>query len=147
MQGGTALAIPEEPYDKRKERGFISSNLLCLQLQVNSLLAEAGGDRAVELLDGLAELSDAERQLALASFSRVVNRIRAGEQHLVSSDEIQLQKLEDDLYRDILLAMRDASSSTKKRPHLEVVRGAKKDPTATPEAAAAPGVVRSQRGI
>jgi len=114
--------------DNRKERGFISSNLLCLQLQVNSLLAEAGGERALELLDGLAELSDAERQLALASFSKVVNRIRAGEQHLVSPDEAKLQKLEDDLYRDILAAMRDASSSAKKRPHLEVVRGTKETP-------------------
>lgn len=134
--------------DNRKERGFISSNLLCLQLQVNSLLAEAGGERALELLDGLAELSEAERQLALASFSKVVNRIRAGEQHLISPEEVKMQKLEDDLYRDILTAMRDASSSAKKKPHLEVVRGSK-DATSssTPTGNGPVSLPRSQGGV
>lgn len=91
-----------------KHDGVISASLLSLQLQLKSLLDEAGGDDVLAVLDQLSLLSAGERALALAAFSQAVDRVSKGSTRLHSAEDEALKELEEGLYQDIVSAIEEA---------------------------------------
>lgn len=114
---------------KGKQSGIVSRNLLSLQLQLKTILEDAGGDQAVEFLDTVARLNRSEQLVALRLFSRVVERFLAGPVRLETAADQSLQEFEDTLYDDLLGVMREAGGMTGPR---EVIDGGKSPARATP---------------
>lgn len=91
-----------------KHDGVVSASLMSLQLQLKSLLQEAGGDGALAFLDKLCMLNPSEQKIALALFSRIIERIATGDNRLLSSEDAALKNFEEDLFNDIVNAMDQA---------------------------------------
>jgi len=89
--------------------GRFSTSLLSLQLQLQTLMEDVGGEHALKLLDTLTELSKSEQKVMLGVFTRVTQRFSRGTLRLESPDDRKLKDLEDSLFDDIMLAMRAAS--------------------------------------
>lgn len=106
-----------------KNRGSFSANLVSLELQVKTLLEGTGGSHAIALLDALSHLSGLEQEVALAAFTRVIERIASSGERIMSKDDHLLKEFEENLYREILDAMREAATNSRTR--LEVVNGGK----------------------
>jgi len=110
--------------------GTFSKSFLSLQLQIDTLMEEAGGERAIELLDALATLNPSEQRLALGVFARAVKRIAAGSDRLVTNDDKALKDFEDGLYADIVAALNGATAEAPRGKLIEVIDGGK---TETPK--------------
>lgn len=108
-----------------KSSGSFSKNFLSLQLQLETLLEDVGGDRAVELLDSLSNLSGSEQKLILGVFDRVVRRVASGADRLVSNDDKRMKEFEEGLYSDIVSAIQSASGETPRGKLIEVLDGGK----------------------
>lgn len=110
--------------------GNFTRNLLSLQLQLQTLLEGVGGEGTASLLDGLSQLSDAERKRIIPLLSRVVTRVVKGEKRLASAEDKELQNFEDSLFDSIMAALGQSSNddlveSTSERK-LEMVPGGKR---------------------
>ena len=101
-----------------KYDGVFSAGLFSLQLQLKNLLEGTGGDHALLLLDTLAKMSASEQKVALDVFTRVLERVAAGEQRLFTDGDLALKEFEDNLYNDIVSAMDEAS----KPPSLQTAK-------------------------
>jgi soluble cytochrome b562 len=88
-------------------------------------MEEAGGERAIELLDALATLNPSEQRLALTVFGRVVKRISAGTDRLVTNDDKALKDFEEGLYADLIAALNGAAAEAPRGKLIEVVDGGK----------------------
>jgi hypothetical protein len=126
----------------KKRDGIVSDSLLSLQLQLQSVLEEAGGDEALTLLDRLAELSTSEQKSALALFQKVVEKMLSSEKRYLPAEEAELKNFEDGLYNDIVTAMEAAERHQVKKalsadsePKLEVLDGGKSAPLFEPKPA------------
>lgn len=109
----------------KDDKGIFSSNFYSLQLQLKTLMEDAGGDHAVQLLDTLSTLNGYEQKVALNIFSRVVNQIAEGDKRIVSEDDRERKEFEETLYQDIMNSMGEAARAPNLR--LEVVNGSKAD--------------------
>ena len=107
--------------------GKISSNLFSLQLQLKTILEEAGGDNALSFLDSLSHLNPSEQEVVLKMFTRLTDEIASGDKRLFTDGDLALKKFEEGLYREILDAMRDAAKrpSESMNRKLEVLDGGK----------------------
>ena len=101
--------------------GRFTANLISLQLQLKTLLDDAGGDGVVRLLDSLCKLSSAEQGIALTLLTGVVNRIASGDIRVTSEEDRAMAVLEEDLYKDIVHSMQEAAGNGPRK--LQVVRG------------------------
>jgi len=108
-----------------KSSGSFSKNFVSLQLQLETLLEDVGGDRAVELLDSLSNLSGSEQKLILGIFDRVVKRVASGAERLVSNDDKRLKDFEEGLYSDLVSAIQSASGEAPRGKLIEVLDGGK----------------------
>lgn len=105
-------------------KGTFSASLLSLQLQLKTLLEDAGGDQAVEFLNTISNLHQSEQKVVLDVFTSILNRIMSGDQRLLTEGDLARKEFEDALYSDILSAMRDAAQEASNK-RLSVVSGGK----------------------
>ncbi len=91
-----------------KPSGLFSLSIQSIEWQVKNLFQEAGGDKAVELMDRLSGIPESEREILLDRFLSAVSKvvcaqINAGS-HLDGSVAIsnQSSKLEDQIVKDVL---------------------------------------------
>ena len=117
--------------------GVFSANLMSLQLQLSTLLEDVGGEDTTALLDSMATLGVAERRVLLQSFKRVVQKIAAGPDRLLTSMDVNFQEFEDALYKDVLESMREAADEIGEQklavvPGGKRVRGVARGVTSTP---------------
>jgi len=108
-----------------KRRGDFSRSLFSLQLQIKTLLEEAGGDPAISLLDSLCKLNKSEQKIALGIFNRCIERISSGDTRLCTQQDKELKDFEDGLYRDILESIGNAALPIEKTHKFEVLDGGK----------------------
>jgi len=108
---------------KKPHDGPISLSLLSLQAQIKTLLAEAGGENVINLLDALCRMNINEQEIVLKIFTRIIDRFISGEVRL-SEDQSELKNFEETLYSDLVSAMQEATSS-KGSMKLEVLQGGK----------------------
>lgn len=101
--------------------GDFSRNLLSLQLQLETLLEGAGGDKTIEFLDALSQLSKVEQEIALRIFRNVAYKLAVGEKRIMSEQDKELKQFEDQLFEDIVAYIEKEPSFTK--PKLEVIDG------------------------
>lgn len=100
---------------KKDTLGTISSNLLSLQMQLKTVLEEAGGDAVLTLLDALCMLNRSEQVIALRTLNRIVKRIVLGDNRLFTSEDSARKDFEDGLYNEITRALRDTSEVENKK--------------------------------
>ena len=91
--------------------GKISSSLLSLQLQLKTILEEAGGEHALTFLDLLADLNRSEQALVLRSFSRTLRRVMLGEVRLSTMEDARRKEFEDGLYNQIVEAFENENKT------------------------------------
>lgn len=104
--------------------GPVSLGLMSLRAQLNTLLAEAGGDAVVKLLDTLCQVSPAEQKHILALFTRVIDKFLAGDMRTPQNTD-ELSAFEENLYSN-LLADIEAVAEEKPLPlRLQVLQGGK----------------------
>jgi hypothetical protein len=103
--------------------GSFSRSFLGLQLQLQTLLEEAGGNETANLLDRLSELSRAEQHIIINLFSRTVDRIVSQSVRLSSEEDHELHEFEEQLYQQVLSAFRRSAAINSRGLH--VVDGAK----------------------
>lgn len=116
-------------------KGRFSSALMSLQLQLKSLLDDAGGDHVVSLLDSLCTLTSAEQEIALKIMKVVVDRLSSRDERLLSAKDEHMKELEEFLYNDIVNSFEShASRKTAKKGtrKLAVVTGGKGTPAPEP---------------
>ncbi len=90
--------------------GHFASNFFSLQLQLKTLLEDAGGEEVVRFLDSLCKLQKSEQKIVLNMFSRTIDRFIGNDDvRLSSNDDRMLKNFEETLYRDILDSMRSAA--------------------------------------
>lgn len=103
----------EQPLEVKKDvetmnnsrGGDFTRNLLSLQLQFQTLLEGVGGESTASLLDGLAQLSESERETIIPLLSHVILRITRGDKRLVSANDQELRAFEDSLFESIMKAL------------------------------------------
>lgn len=113
-----------------KKEGQFAATLYSLQLQLKSLLEEAGGDHAVELLDLICTLNRSEQRIVLKVFKATLDRLVAHNVRFSNREDQALKKLEDNLYSDILSAYESANEEANFDPSqierpLAVLQGGK----------------------
>jgi len=116
-QNNSAVSEMDEKFSHK-----FSHTLLSLQLQLKTLLEEVGGDHALGLLDALSKLNRSEHNAILSVLTRAVKNIAASDVRFSSSSEEALQEFEEDLYQDLLNAMKEASQQSAER-RFEVLPG------------------------
>lgn len=100
------------------DSGRISSTLLSLQLQLGTLLEEAGGEAALTLLDTLAGFNKSEQRLILNAFSTALQKLQQGEHRLFTREDAARKSFEDGLYQDIVQALtRESQRCVRKKLH------------------------------
>lgn len=108
-----------------EKRGDFSKNLFSLQLQINTLLEEAGGDSALSLLDSLCKLSKSEQHLALKVFQRTIEKLIAGDTRLKSESDKELENFEEELFDGLLNDIRSRLVETRTGKKLSILDGGK----------------------
>lgn len=106
------------------EKGQFQKNYFSLQLQLQTLLEEAGGENLLPVLDQLCEMSGAEQKITLRIFQRALQKFSRQSIRLTSSRDRALKDFEEGLYQDILGAMKEASTIPSGKP-LEIISGGK----------------------
>ena len=77
------------------------------------------------MLDSLAQLSGSEQKVVLAAFDRVIKRIAAGSDRLISNDDKRMKEFEEGLYSDIVAAIQSATGEAPRGKLIEVLDGGK----------------------
>jgi len=89
--------------------GGFGNGFLSLQLQLNTLFEEVGGERAIGLLDALGRLSSAEQKLLIPLLTKVVIRIASGEIRFFSQEDKEHKVFEEKLFQEILDDLKKAA--------------------------------------
>ena len=105
----------------KKFDGTFSLGFFSLQLQLQNLLEEAGGEKAIELLDAISNLDSSHRSALLECFSRVAKRISSDNSCNPAEDSAAVNSLEESLYHEII----GSAAHGQESPRLEVVCGGK----------------------
>jgi hypothetical protein len=79
-----------------------SSNFLSLQLQLKTILEEAGGDDLMPFLDTLSSMNKSEQMVALRLFKRTLDRFVGGSMRLETLGDLALKEFEDSLFSGLL---------------------------------------------
>lgn len=79
-----------------------SSNFLSLQLQLKTILEEAGGDDLMPFLDTLSSMNRSEQMVALRLFKRTLDRFVGGSMRLETLGDLALKEFEDSLFSGLL---------------------------------------------
>lgn len=103
--GNTPTVAKEASTMNDSNSGDFTRNLLSLQLQFQTLLEGVGGKSTASLLDGLAKLSESERQKIVPFLSHVIFRIANGDKRLLSASDRELQEFEESLFDSIMTAL------------------------------------------
>lgn len=103
-------------------KGRFTSNLLSLQLQLKTLLEDAGGQNAVRMLDALCSLTPTEQEIALKVFKNVLERVATREDRIFSRRDKEMRELEDNLFEHIISDLKLSEKSDRK---LSLVCGGK----------------------
>lgn len=105
--------------------GDFTKSLVSIQLQLQTLLEDVGGENAAELMDAVAKLHGAERKTVLPILIRVIRRLAENNDRLCSKDDIKLKEFEDSLYESVVAEMSKAALNTipAEEKRLSVVKG------------------------
>ena len=109
---------------KKEVPGPISLNLFALQLQLKTVLEEAGGESAIRFLDLVAQLGKSEQEIIFGSFEKVLKRVIDGATRLRSPEDETSRQLEESLYSEILEAIEEKKQAAP-FTQLSMVKGGK----------------------
>lgn len=87
-----------------KPSGLFSLSLQSIEWQVKNLFQEVGGDKAVELMDRLAGLTESEREILLEKFLSAASKVAAAKPVAVEKTDGSAA-LEDQIVNDVLAAL------------------------------------------
>lgn len=110
-----------------KDEGIFSQNLFCLKLQVETLVDDAGGKDALDMLNLLCEIKPAEQPIVLAMFKRVLKKIVEGKIRLETANDQGLHEFEEQLYNSIINELDNAKEAC--TTSLKVLDGGKSKKT------------------
>ena len=124
-----------------------SANFFSLQLQLKTLLEDAGGDDALALLDTLTNLNKSEQKVALKLFSKVIQRVTSGPIRLETEGDLALKEFEDNLYEDLVAAIEEQTREERiaTTPKIEVLSGGRELKPANQEPKKSPIDIASAR--
>jgi hypothetical protein len=109
--------------------GDFTKSLLSLQMQLQTLLEGVGGEETAGLLDGLAQLSEAERSLVIPRITRTIQEITKSEKRLMSDKDKEMKDFEDSLFEGVLEALKhepaEKVATPDSGPKLAVLSGGK----------------------
>ncbi|MCB0318552.1 MAG: hypothetical protein KDD56_07330, partial [Bdellovibrionales bacterium] len=105
-------------------KGNFTKNLFSLQLQLKTLLEDAGGEEAIELLDTLCKLNKSEQGILLKVINRLLSKVLNNGPRFETDGDLALKKFEDDLYQDLVSALTQGTASEKPK-RFEVLNGGK----------------------
>lgn len=97
-----------------RETGEFTLGLKSIELQLQTLLENAGGMKATKLLDTLCKLGTTEQELVLAVFSKVIRKIVRGDIRLDDLGYSELNRFEEGLYKDIIAEIEKNSIANRK---------------------------------
>ncbi len=109
---------------EKKFSGTFSLGLASVQLQLQELFQDVGGDRAIQLLDLLSHLSSDQHPHILDVFHAVLRRLQENEQQAQRTDDAAVNDFADSIYREILKNMHEAVVA----PKFAVLDGGKSRP-------------------
>lgn len=107
-----------------------SSNFLSLQLQLKTILEEAGGDDLMPFLDTLSSINKSEQRVALKLFKRTLDKFVGGSMRLETQGDLALKEFEDSLFSDLLediSTARHPKNSSKAGAKLKISRSLVED--------------------
>jgi len=93
-----------------KNNNQFSANLFSLQLQLKTLLEDAGGDHALALLDALCKLNRSEQEIVIRMLTKIVQKLIQSDVRFSCEEDRVLNEFEDALYQDIVGEMQRAST-------------------------------------
>jgi hypothetical protein len=109
--------------------GDFTKSLLSLQMQLQTLLEGVGGEETAGLLDGLAQLSEAERSLVIPRLTRTIQEIAKSDKRLVSDKDKEMKQFEDSLFEGVMEALKHEPgtepTTLEPAPKLAVLSGGK----------------------
>lgn len=109
--------------------GDFTKSLLSLQMQLQTLLEGVGGEETAGLLDGLAQLSEAERALVIPRLTRTIKEIVKSDKRLMSDRDREMKDFEDSLFDGVMEALKHEPGvkplHAETGPKLAVVPGGK----------------------
>jgi hypothetical protein len=113
--------------DEIRSKGPVSFGLVSLQLQIKMLLEDCGGSSACELLDLMSDIPGADvRAEIMQIFTGVVQRF-IDEGYFPEALENRMgSKIEEQIYRDILLMLHGKDIESKDRP-FALLKGGKSE--------------------
>ena len=102
-----------------------SSNFLSLQLQLKTLLEEAGGDELIPFLDALGSLHRSEQKIVLKMLARTIKKLIETTPRFPTDGDLALKQFEDTLYQDLVEAINCGDAAAASRKRIEVLPGGK----------------------
>jgi hypothetical protein len=93
--------------------GEFTLGLRSLELQLKTLLENAGGTKAGRFLDVLCKLSKDEQELVLAVFTKVIGDVLAGDRRLGELQYDELKAFEEQLYNDVLAEIEKSNTENR----------------------------------
>ena len=109
--------------------GDFTKSLLSLQMQLQTLLEGVGGAETAGLLDGLAQLSEAERSVVIPRLTRTIQEITKSDKRLMSEKDKEMKEFEDSLFEGVMEALNheptEKAATPDVSPKLAVLSGGK----------------------
>ncbi len=109
--------------------GDFTKSLLSLQLQLQTLLEGVGGEETAGLLDGLAQLSEAERSVVIPRLTRTIKELARSDKRLMSDKDKEMKEFEDSLFDGVMEAIKhepkERPGTSDSGPKLAVLSGGK----------------------
>jgi len=109
--------------------GDFTKSLLSLQMQLQTLLEGVGGEETAGLLDGLAQLSEAERSVVIPRITRTIKEITKSERRLMSDKDREMKEFEDSLFDGVMESLKheptDKTATPESGPKHAVLSGGK----------------------
>jgi len=109
--------------------GDFTKSLLSLQMQLQTLLEGVGGAETAGLLDGLAQLSEAERSVVIPRLTRTIQEITKSDKRLMSEKDKEMKEFEDSLFEGVMEALNheptEKAATPNVGPKLAVLSGGK----------------------
>ena len=114
-----------KPMDNNGSNNRFSSNFLSLQLQLKTLLEEAGGDELIPFLDSLGTLHRSEQKIVLKMLARTIKKLIETSPRFPTDGDLALKQFEDTLYQDLVDAINCGDAAVASRKQIEVLPGGK----------------------
>ena len=101
---------------KTRNAGIFRLSLKAIKLQLATLMDEAGGEQAIELMDVLSDLNPAKRDIIIKSFIETVEKLSEKDPSL----RLDSTALEDQLFNEIVEDI-EKTNQVEKKFQLEIV--------------------------